>query len=786
MDIGKKHVIPKSQYRRKRREFFHNEDREENLNQHQDKQNIDNTTSKKADKQIHKDSIDKHERFKNSLSSHLEQRNRDVNENKAEESKSNQGSKSAYNKDHYLTDDVSKKQNSLDSVDQDTEKSKYYEQNTEATLSTNSTDKVESTDMRKLSSDKNKVGHEEQHVLSKPSEHDKETRIDFESSRTDSDSSMQTEKIKKDSSDGNKSSNLKSEVISDKSNSVPILSESDDEVNNQKPLTLPEEQKLKRQQSQNEQTKTYTYGDSEQNDKSNHENDLSHHTPSISDDKDYVMREDHIVDDNPDNDINTPSLSKIDDDRKLDEKIHVEDKHKQNADSSETVGYQSQSSASHRSTEKRNMAINDHDKLNGQKPNTKTSANNNQKKATSKLNKGRATNNNQKKATSKLNKGRATNNNYSAILKKFWMMYWPKLVILMGIIILIVILNAIFNNVNKNDRMNDNNDADAQKYTTTMKNANNAVKSVVTVENETSKDSSLPKDKASQDEVGSGVVYKKSGDTLYIVTNAHVVGDKENQKITFSNNKSVVGKVLGKDKWSDLAVVKATSSDSSVKEIAIGDSNNLVLGEPILVVGNPLGVDFKGTVTEGIISGLNRNVPIDFDKDNKYDMLMKAFQIDASVNPGNSGGAVVNREGKLIGVVAAKISMPNVENMSFAIPVNEVQKIVKELETKGKIDYPDVGVKMKNIASLNSFERQAVKLLGKVKNGVVVDQVDNNGLADQSGLKKGDVITELDGKLLEDDLRFRQIIFSHKDDLKSITAKIYRDGKEKEINIKLK
>lgn len=654
-------------------------------------------------------------------------------------------------------------------MDQDTEKSKYYEQNSEATLSTKSTDKVESTEMRKLSSDKNKVGHEEQHVLSKPSEHDKETRIDSESSRTDSDSSMQTEKIKKDSSDGNKSSNLKSEVISDKSNTVPKLSESDDEVNNQKPLTLPEEQKLKRQQSQNEQTKTYTYGDSEQNDKSNHENDLSHHTLSISDDKDNVMRENHIVDDNPDNDINTLSLSKIDDDRKLDEKIHVEDKHKQNADSSETVGYQSQSTASHRSTEKRNISINDHDKLNGQKTNTKTSANNNQKKA-----------------TSKLNKGRATNNNYSDILKKFWMMYWPKLVILMGIIILIVILNAIFNNVNKNDRMNDNNDADAQKYTTTMKNANNTVKSVVTVENETSKDSSLPKDKASQDEVGSGVVYKKSGDTLYIVTNAHVVGDKENQKITFSNNKSVVGKVLGKDKWSDLAVVKATSSDSSVKEIAIGDSNNLVLGEPILVVGNPLGVDFKGTVTEGIISGLNRNVPIDFDKDNKYDMLMKAFQIDASVNPGNSGGAVVNREGKLIGVVAAKISMPNVENMSFAIPVNEVQKIVKDLETKGKIDYPDVGVKMKNIASLNSFERQAVKLPGKVKNGVVVDQVDNNGLADQSGLKKGDVITELDGKLLEDDLRFRQIIFSHKDDLKSITAKIYRDGKEKEINIKLK
>ncbi|SUL33865.1 Endopeptidase degP [Staphylococcus aureus] len=101
-------------------------------------------------------------------------------------------------------------------------------------------------------------------------------------------------------------------------------------------------------------------------------------------------------------------------------------------------------------------------------------------------------------------------------------MYWPKLVILMGIIILIVILNAIFNNVNKNDRMNDNNDADAQKYTTTMKNANNTVKSVVTVENETSKDSSLPKDKASQDEVGSGVVYKNL-EIRYILLRMHTL-----------------------------------------------------------------------------------------------------------------------------------------------------------------------------------------------------------------------------------------------------------------------
>ena len=145
------------------------------------------------------------------------------------------------------------------------------------------------------------------------------------------------------------------------------------------------------------------------------------------------------------------------------------------------------------------------------------------------------------------------------------------------------------------------------------------------------------------------------GDSIYILTNAHVVGDKEKQKVTYSNNKSVEGKVIGKDKWSDIAVVKAKISDDSIKTITMGDSNNLVLGESILVVGNPLGVDFKGSVSKGIISGLDRHVPVDIDKNGSYDVLMKAFQIDAPVNPGNSGGAVVDKDGRLIGIVSLKL-----------------------------------------------------------------------------------------------------------------------------------
>ena len=138
------------------------------------------------------------------------------------------------------------------------------------------------------------------------------------------------------------------------------------------------------------------------------------------------------------------------------------------------------------------------------------------------------------------------------------------------------------------------------------------------------------------------------------MTNAHVVGN-EKQKLTYGNNQTIQGKVVGKDKWSDIAVIKAEApKDDALTPIDIGDSSNLILGQSILVVGNPLGVDFKGSVSKGIISGMNRFVPADLDKDGKYDVLSKAFQVDAPVNPGNSGGAVVDENGDLIGIASLK------------------------------------------------------------------------------------------------------------------------------------
>ena len=377
---------------------------------------------------------------------------------------------------------------------------------------------------------------------------------------------------------------------------------------------------------------------------------------------------------------------------------------------------------------------------------------------------------------------------YLDIIKSFFKEHWPKIAIIIGVILLIIILNAIFTNVNKNDHTNDSALTPTNKhYTDTMKSANSTVKSVVTVENEGTKNTSVPNNTSKADnEIGSGVVYKKVGDSLFIMTNAHVVGNKDKQKITFGNNKSVQGKVIGTDKWSDIAVIKAKSADDSVKAITTGNSNHLVLGEPIIVVGNPLGVDFKESVSDGIVSGLDRHVPVDIDKDDSYDVLMKAFQINAPVNPGNSGGAVVDRDGKLIGIVSLKIDMDNVEGMGFAIPINDAQKIAAHLEKEGKIEYPNTGIKIKNVADIDDDERQSIKLPDSVKNGIIVGEVKPNVPGDKSGLKKDDVIVELDGKRIEDNLRYRQIIFNHREDKSTLKAKVYRDGKVINIDIKLK
>ncbi|MEL0538367.1 S1C family serine protease [Staphylococcus debuckii] len=382
--------------------------------------------------------------------------------------------------------------------------------------------------------------------------------------------------------------------------------------------------------------------------------------------------------------------------------------------------------------------------------------------------------------------------NHSGV-SEFLRRNWAKIAVVIGAIILVLLLFAIFHNLQDRDNSSSGqvssfNGSGDKKQTAMMKAAKETTHSVVTVENKDSNKGSVEKEAPKSDgEIGSGVVYKKVGDSIFILTNAHVVGDKANQNILYDDKQKTNGKVIGKDKYSDIAVVKAeVDKDSKVKPIAIGDSNQLQLAEPIITVGNPLGADFKGSVSNGIISGLNRNVPVDIDKDGSYDNLTKAFQIDAPVNPGNSGGAVVDQNGKLIGIVSLKIDMQAVEGMAFAIPVNHALDLAKQLEKHGHIDYPNTGVQISNVSDLDDGERHQMKLPDSVEQGAVVRAVKDNSIAEKAGLKSDDVIVELGGTKIEDSLRYRQIIFEHKDDKKSLSAKIYRNGKLKDINIKLK
>lgn len=372
---------------------------------------------------------------------------------------------------------------------------------------------------------------------------------------------------------------------------------------------------------------------------------------------------------------------------------------------------------------------------------------------------------------------------------------WAKILIVVGALLILLLLFAIFHHVNgSNDEMESvETQVGSDKHVTrTMENAHAATKSVVAVENNQEATPGTVQDAEqqaqAQNESGSGVVYKKVDDLLYILTNAHVVGDKKQHELTYADGKTVTGTVVGKDQWSDIAVMTVKASDvknSDLKPIKLGDANNLVLGEPVLVVGNPLGLDFRNTVGEGIISGLDRNVPIDVDKDNEYDMLVHAFQVDAPINPGDSGGAVVDQEGKLIGIASLKISMPNVEGMAFAIPLNDAEKIAKKLEKDGKIDHPNTKISLKDVSALSQNERDSFDIDDKVKEGAVVEDIMKDSPARKSGLKTGDVITTLDGKPIKDRLVYRQQLFRHLDKDKPVKLKVLRQGEVKNISFDL-
>lgn len=285
---------------------------------------------------------------------------------------------------------------------------------------------------------------------------------------------------------------------------------------------------------------------------------------------------------------------------------------------------------------------------------------------------------------------------------------------------------------------------------------------------------------------GSGVIYKKQGNKAYIVTNHHVVEGATEIEISFDDGSKAAGKIVGSDMWTDLAVIEI---DGAVVKTVIefGDSDALKRGEPVIAIGNPLGLGFSGSVTVGVVSGKDRSIPIDFDDNGSVDWFADVMQTDAAINPGNSGGALINLAGQLIGINSMKISEATVEGIGLAIPINLALPIIDQLEKFGEVNRPTMGVTLLDLRSIPAQQqREMLKLPESVTDGVVINDVIGNSPAEIAGVKQYDVIVEMDGEKIEDMVSLRKHLYNSKDVGDTMQMKVYREGKLLEIEMVLK
>lgn len=259
---------------------------------------------------------------------------------------------------------------------------------------------------------------------------------------------------------------------------------------------------------------------------------------------------------------------------------------------------------------------------------------------------------------------------------------------------------------------------------------------------------------------GSGVVYKTEGGDAYVVTNNHVVEGSDAVEVMFINGEKVPAEIVGSDVWTDLSVLKISAEHVS-KVAEFGDSDSLVVGEPAIAIGSPLGTEFASSVTSGIISGKGRSVPVDTNADGIPDWNSTAIQTDAAINPGNSGGALVNIQGQLIGINSMKISTSTVEGMGFAIPSNDVKEIVAQLEENGEVIRPYLGIQYQPLSFISEADKQNVlQLPESVTEGVVLTSVVPGSPAEEAGLETYDVIVSYNGEPVTDEVNLRQHIYS--------------------------
>lgn len=287
---------------------------------------------------------------------------------------------------------------------------------------------------------------------------------------------------------------------------------------------------------------------------------------------------------------------------------------------------------------------------------------------------------------------------------------------------------------------------------------------------------------------GSGVIYKKDFGSAYIVTNNHVIDDIEKIEIILSDGTIAEASVVGKDLWTDLAVLKISSENvTSIMEFS--DSDKVVVGQDSLAIGSPLGTTLSNTVTKGIISATERHVPMDIDNDGSPDWYQTVIQTDTAINPGNSGGALVNSAGQLIGINQLKISnvstSVSAEGIGFVIPSNEVKLITEQLEKYGKVSRPALGLQLVSVSTLNSNLVKEELNYDVANKGAIIRSVEKNSAAEKAGLQEKDIITKINDVEVKSVAEVRKYLFEEMRIGDTINITYYRNGREHRTHLTL-
>lgn len=279
---------------------------------------------------------------------------------------------------------------------------------------------------------------------------------------------------------------------------------------------------------------------------------------------------------------------------------------------------------------------------------------------------------------------------------------------------------------------------------------------------------------------GAGFIYRTDDKYGYILTNEHVISGATKIEVTTSSDDKVTAITLGKDKYLDLATLKIDKK--YVKSIVtIGSSEKMNLGDTVFAIGSPMGIEYRGSVTSGILSGKDRLVTTTSSSKEVADWVMKVLQIDAPLNPGNSGGPLFNTNGDVIGICTMKL-VDN-EGMSFAIPIEYAMKYTKTLENSIQIKWPVLGIGMKDVTDAN-LQITSVKLPDGRRDGVIVTSVKKSSSADKAGLKNGDVIIKINNKEIKNSAYLRYELYNYQVGDK-IDITFIRDGKEQVVKATL-